>query len=220
MDDVQLAAGKRMGPFFVAAWALALCLICATFYTMTSRDNRRMAIVDRLGGALWPFQGFSGEQLFVVRHPDGFFGLIPAGDPGFTQFLVWSGVVGLIISAIFYWRHPRGFMAPVLLVCFMVPQGIALAATLSAGPDFVGSPFETIIDPATRTVTGFGGTVGLCTITGGLVAPATRSLDVDLTTPAGNFTLNSFRDPDAAQALLEEVATAIRISCGRSEVRE
>jgi len=208
---------------FVASWGLSLWLISAVFYTITKRYSAQMAIVHRLGGVYWQAQSPSDSELYAVQHPNGYFGLISVNAPSVTHFLACSGILALVLSAAMHWRHSRAPGPFVLLLCFMAPQAIALSAMRASGadfPDFPGSPFETIINPAARTVTGFDGTIGLCRITGGGLNQAPRSLDVDLYTLSKTFTLNSFTDQQEGKALLDQVAKAVRIACPGNTVNE
>lgn len=98
------------------------------------------------------------------------------------MFPAGSGVVALVLSALIHWRAPRSLAPLLVLLCFMAPQAIALPAvlgTISGFADFPGSPFESSIDPVARTVSGFDGTIGFCSITVGGITQAPRSLDVD-----------------------------------------
>ncbi len=198
---------------FLAVWGLCLVVVIVTHLAITARYQHQLAIIQKLGGVIWQFQGDADDQSFAVRHPDGFFGLITVTAPSFDHFLLGLGGFALVASAIGRWRMKSGFGFPGILCCFMAPQLIVLAATISAGHDFVGNPFEMTLDPAAGKATGFDGTAPLCKITDGDAVPDGRSIDVDLTVNGGRFTLDAFRESSAAYGLLDEVAGAVRAGC-------
>lgn len=193
---------------FILSWLLALGVVVTVVLGMSACDARELAAVRRLGGVLWAYQNTNDSQLFVVRHGDGFFGLVytSIGDGGI--FLVF-GAIGLLATGIAHLRHKASWGPLAVLGCFMAPQAIGLAVFIPGMQNFPDGVYEMQIDPAAGTVTTADGpTIRLCGITGGTVGQDTRWLDADVTDDGKIVTVDSFRRQDTAQALVDELLAA------------
>jgi hypothetical protein len=219
-DRITTPAKSRLWPrrVFFAVWPVSAILVLANFIVLTLRHEGEMATIHRLGGVVWQYQGDADSEWYAVRHPDGFFGLITINATSFNHFLLSFGIVGLLLSALIYWRQPLAFVAPVLLTCFMAPQLIILAGSLAPGMDFPGGVFEMKLDPASRTATGWNGTIPLCRITSGDAVPDGRWVDVDLGVNGTTNTLVSFHESSAAYGLLDQVSASVRMGCPNSVI--
>ncbi len=199
---------------FLAAWLLSAAVVLFNVNGMAARDDSQLAAVQRLGGVLWGDQNDDDHQLFAVRRADGFFGLvsIDVGDAGL--FLV-LGLVGLVATGIAHLWHRRRLGPLLALACFMAPQAIGLFGLLLVTPIFPSGVYEMTIDPASGVVTtGDGYTVKLCGITTGRVVQDSRWLDADVDDDGKLVAVDSFRQSDTAQAVIDEVLRAVaRAGC-------
>jgi hypothetical protein len=199
---------------FVMMWLAVLSLSVTVQLTMRAHYNNELAIIHHLGGVPWDYQSDKDDTIFVVRHTDGYFGLISLISSEFVTIMLWFAGIGLILGAVLRWVDRTGLTACVILSGFLVVFGIIAAATLPAGPASPAAPFDTVFNPAARHVTAYGNVMGLCGLTGGhlLFQPGTRSdsWDVDALSDGRSLWLDSFHNVAAANALLAELTLAQR----------